>query len=252
MVWPFSKDKKNKAPAATPTAAPKQSGDLVLKTKQQVQKHQQALGLVLKQKNLAVTKARVVVVMDTSGSMQSDFNNGTIQAITERLLPMGLEFDDDGEIEYFIFSNDVKEISSVNINNITGFVDNTVIPKIIWGGTNYSPAIRKITKVYGIKNPSKDPTFVIFMTDGDNWDKEEARQALIKASEYNIFWKFVGIGNASMPFLEELDNMQGRKVDNANFVQIKNINKMKDSELYTKLLEEYGEWTAGARFAGIL
>lgn len=219
---------------------------------QKIEKHTESLGIVLKQKNLAVKTARVVLAMDVSGSMSEEFRNGTVQDITERIMPLGLEFDDNGELEFYIFSNDYKEIESVNIRNLEGFVKKKVEPKAMWRGTSYSPIIEAITERYGKKDPSKDPTFVVFITDGDNSDKPETIKAMQKASEYNIFWKFVGIGSASMPFLEKLDDMEGRVVDNANFFQVSNINRMNDKTLYENLLEEYGDWIGKASMLGIL
>lgn len=239
MGWFGNKDKGNDA-----------AGDI--KAKERVKAHQVVCHDIISKKSLAVLTVRVVVVMDVSSSMQSDLRSGLVQDITERCLPMGLEFDDDGEIEFYIFSNDCKQVSSCGIDNIGGFVDNKVVPKIRWGGTEYAPAVQMIVQDYGIKKPSKDPTFVLFITDGDNSDKQRATEAIKKAAEYNIFFKFIGVGSASMPYLEHLDDMLGRVVDNANFFQVRDIKKMKDEELYEKLLEEYGDWTAAARMAGIL
>ena len=95
------------------------------------------------------------------------------------------------------------------------------------------------------------PTFVVFITDGANSDKADAKKALINASNYNIFWKFVGIGKAKFDFLEKLDNLKGRLIDNANFVNFNNIGVISDNELYAQLLTEYNDWLALCRSHGI-
>ena len=220
--------------------------------KEKIEKHEAAFNTVLKEKNLAVKVARVCMVMDVSGSMQGEFRDGTVQSITERIMPLGLQFDDNGELEFYIFSNDFEELEAATMANIDGYVKHIVEPKAMWRGTSYAPVIQAITKRYGKKDPSKDPTFVVFITDGDNNDKPQATKAIIEAAKHNIFWKFVGVSSARMPYLEQLDDMEGRVVDNANFFQVKNINSMSDEELYTNLLKEYGDWIGKASMLGIL
>lgn len=61
-------------------------------------------------------------------------------------------------------------------------------------------------------------------------------------SKTPIFIQFVGIGNERFRFLEKLDDLDGRYVDNANFFSISDINKIQDHELYSLLLKEYPQW----------
>lgn len=130
--------------------------------------------------------------------------------------------------------------------------ENVLVANLPSSATDYAPVMKAVTEFYEVKNPSDDPTFVVFITNGDNFDKPEAERAIKKAVEYNIFWKFVGVGDARMSFLEKLDDMEDRVVDNANSIQIKNIKKISDEDLYMQLLEEYGEWIAKAKMLGIL
>jgi uncharacterized protein with von Willebrand factor type A (vWA) domain len=224
--------------------------------KEKIEIHSKALEIVIKEKKLIANTARIVLVMDCSGSMQGLFSNGTVQDTVERTMPLALKFDDDGEIETYIFSNGVIEIKTpATIHNIEGYVNNFVKPKIQWGGTCYAPAIKAIVNDYTGKNATKDPTFVVFVTDGDNADKTETTSAIIEASKYNIFWKFVGIGNASKNYLEELNNkryMSGRVIDNTDFFDALNIKSLSDNDLYTKLLEEYDDWQVKAKQLNIL
>lgn len=214
-------------------------------------KRKETLEVVLKTKNLDSVKARVVFVFDESGSMSPFFDSGEMQRLTERLMPIAITFDDNGEMECYGFSNNYQEHTSATKENFTNFIDKYVKPKIKWGGTNYAPIINKITNEYGLENPSTDPTFVIFQTDGDNFDKSHAKDALIKASNYNIFWKFIGLGSARKEFLEELDDMPGRVVDNANFFNVTSIDRLNDSDLYKSLMEEFDQWLNAATEKGI-
>ena len=46
--------------------------------------------------DLGATSAKVVVVLDFSGSMSTLYRNGTVQKTINRLVPLGLTFDDNG------------------------------------------------------------------------------------------------------------------------------------------------------------
>lgn len=55
-----------------------------------------------KERGLENQKASVVFVLDKSGSMDWLYKNGFVQRLTERILPVGLGFDDDGEVELYV------------------------------------------------------------------------------------------------------------------------------------------------------
>lgn len=197
-----------------------------------------------KRQNIKNTNARVVFALDHSGSMSSQYKNGNVQTLLERIFPMAMCFDDNQELDFYLFDDRDKELAPVTPRNLAGYVQENIINKNIqYGGTNYAPVINTIMTKYAKMNPSNIPTFVIFITDGDNFDEPATTTAITEASKYNIFWKFIGIGYGNyFSFLEKLDNMKGRVVDNANFIPIKNIHNMSDKDLYKKLLEEYADW----------
>ena len=188
-------------------------------------------------------KARVVFCIDKSGSMCNMYYNGEVQRIVERLFPVALKFDDDGKMECYSFNMYSKRQHDIDINNIRGYVDDNISCD---GGTNYSPVMKAVTKIANV------PTYVIFITDGDNQDKNASREFIRKISDKPIFWKFIGIGNERFTFLEELDYMGGRVIDNADFVKIKDISNISDDELYKLLMQEFSEWWTEAEKKGII
>lgn len=197
----------------------------------------------VKKKNISSVRARVVFVLDHSGSMRNMYKNGTVQNLLERIFPIAMCFDDNAEMEFYWFDSHFKELEPVNYYTIDGYVQKVILSqKDRFGSTYYSPIMEKIVKRYGESEPMNIPTFVIFITDGNNSDKASAKNALTKASYYNIFWKFVGIGNEKFDFLNKLDNLNGRLIDNANFVEINDINAIDDRTLYSELLTEYNDW----------
>lgn len=210
--------------------------------------------ICLKKKELTDLTARVAVVMDYSGSMDTLYRNGTVQSVLERLLPLALKFDDNGELETWIFESRFKRLKDININNYYDYIKNEdILKKYDMGGTNYAPVMRDVLNKYTKEDPSDTvPTLVLFLTDGDNFDKKQTEEVIKKASKYPIFWQFVGLGNSRYSFLESLDEMEGRYIDNANFFAVNNINKISDDELYSKLLNEYPSWIKEAREKNIL
>lgn len=209
--------------------------------------------LCLEKKELSNLTARVSVVLDFSGSMETLYRNGSVQRIIDRVLPLALKFDDNGELEAWLFSNNCDRINDISVNNYFNYISNEkLLNKYRMGGTNYAPVIEDVVAKYVKEEPSNLPTYVIFITDGDNFDKEKATKAITKASKENIFWQFVGIGNNNFSFLKKLDEMEGRYIDNANFFPVNNLDNMSDEELYSKLLAEYPEWIREATKKGIL
>jgi len=188
--------------------------------------------------------AKVAFAMDYSGSMDWLCQNGTVQDTITRLLPIALRFDDDGELETWIFSDGKEKLKAVNLYNYKNYVKEVMLKaKMRMGGTNYAPALKDIANYY--KKSSKIPAFIIFVTDGENFDKTDTDKIIIELSEYNMFIQFVGIGNERFSYLRSLDDMKGRKHDNTGFISIKDINEMNDEDLYTELLKQYINWLNG-------
>ena len=246
-------------------------------------------GIELRKKNIEHVQAHVKLIMDSSGSMYRRYNNGTVQHVVERLLGIGMNIDVNKSIEVYSFANGFKRIGSANEDNADGFVNNVMLKKTsVGGGTNYSPVMREVLNSHGLvtevirqttEEPSKSflgklfgktttvttekevtvdkrdgiPVFVFFITDGDNFDKNETTALIKEASDQGVFWQFVGIGDEEeFAYLEHLDNMPGRVLDNANFFGVNDITRIDDAELYRRLLNEFPDWLKEAKAKGIV
>lgn len=199
--------------------------------------------------DLSLHKARVVVVLDRSGSMSSLFQNGSVQNTLTRLLPLALRFDDDGSLESYVFNTSYQELKPMNLSNYEKYVKTCIENEGYgaYGGTSYSPVINAVDKRYN--DGSKFPTFVVFITDGENDDKNETDRAIINSAKHNIFFQFVGIGaNRRFRYLEKLDDLSGRECDNTGFIQVIDMNSLDDDHLFQVLLEQYIEWLRVKRF----
>lgn len=193
--------------------------------------------------NLSKHIAKVALAMDYSGSMDGLFMSGAVQNTITRLLPIALRFDDNGELESWLFSNGKKKLKPVTINNYENYVKNVMMKSgMNMGGTEYAPVLKDMVQYYIKSDLSNIPAFVIFITDGANSDRSETDKIIKELSEYNMFIQFVGIGNESFDYLHSLDDMPGRKCDNTGFISVKDMEQMNDEELYTELIRQYKDW----------
>ena len=84
------------------------------------------------------------------------------------------------------------------------------------------------------------------------------KKMLIGSSEEPIFWKLVGLIQPGMfagsrsNFLQELDDLPGRKIDNADFFNVTDPGDPDDSAFFDSMMNEFPEWMSSARSAGIL
>ncbi|MBC7473135.1 MAG: VWA domain-containing protein [Candidatus Sericytochromatia bacterium] len=239
-----------------------------------VKKHKSRIDLVkkyVKDMGIESQKSQVIVVMDISASMSSLFNKGIVQDTFDRVLPLAMQFDDDGVIDVWLFdSKSIRSKTPYTTENREDFVKKEILQKHrLGGGTDYAKPINAIVKEYKNSENNNLPLFILFFTDGNCFDKSETEKAMIDASDYPIFWKFIGMGgnkpkpkdivtnekkgflskfkpsfdfSTGFDFLEKLDNLSGRKVDNANFLHIYNLDDISDEDLYQGLLEELPSW----------
>ncbi|HHB2481405.1 TPA: VWA domain-containing protein [Bacillus cereus] len=225
---------------------------------------------VMLEKKIFGEKAQVAVADDISISMDTLYDNGTMQELNDRLLSIGMNLDIDKSIDVFAFGRGSHAIGSVTEGNHRGFIDNVLLQKVsLEGSTYYAGVMDKIVKKYGqpvqkqglfsrlmgSKSTTEKPTvptLVFFVTDGDNFDKAEAEKIIRESSNQAIFWQFIGVGRAEFKFLKKLDDMSGRFLDNANFFHVNDLRKISDEEFMDRVLNEFPQWIKEARAKGVL
>ena len=209
------------------------------------------LKVELEKRNLLDVTARVALVMDISGSMERSYKNGTVQEIVNKILPIAVQFDDDGELDFWYFGDRCERRPSVNMKNYEQAVpqDWEKLMSKLGYGTNELVVMREVVAEY---EASTLPAYVVFITDGGFFDKKKIKNFLIDASYLPIFWQFVGVNGSGYGLLEELDNMEGRYVDNANFFALDDFRAVSNPELYSRLLNEFPTWLKLAKNNGVL
>lgn len=238
----------------------------------------------LEKRNLFGSKAKVAVVMDYSGSMSREYSSGRVQNLTERILALATQLDDDGAIDFFVFDSSAAYLGEVPLDNYAGAVTRLTQgrrmgttdyagafhavrdhfgfqpPKLVGGTTEKKGLFGRKKKVEGAVDvalpdglrPANEPVFAIFLTDGAPNSKPKAVQALIEVSTAPIFWKFLSIGAESFDFLQKLDDLEERVIDNADYKPIGSIDALSDEALIDALLDEYGEYVTEARKLGLI
>ena len=139
--------------------------------------------------------------------------------------------------------------------------------------------------------PDQLPVYVMFVTDGQTTDQDGTRNQVMWSSFEPLFWQFMALGESSrnvtpnpmydkpgtppppppptrkrrgigarlaalatgdFKFLEELDDMPGRFLDNADFFSVADPAALPDGQLYDLMMNEYPGWVAQAKQRGLL
>ncbi|WP_282155154.1 VWA domain-containing protein [Cytobacillus gottheilii] len=220
-------------------------------------------------------QAKVALCLDISGSMHSLYRSGKIQEFAERILALGTRFDDDGTIDIFLFGANAHDAGELSVDNFNGFVNNLIKKYPLEGGTYYGKAMKTIREHYfgsaskrNSPYASNVPVYVMFVTDGATFDESATISHIQNASYEPLFWQFMAIGKSNkgtkkrgfftsmfqsdFTFLEKLDDLKGRYLDNADFFSIEDPGHISDSELYDLLMQEYPQWVKEAKQKGLL
>jgi len=248
----------------------------------------------LEKRGLGEHTARVALCLDISGSMNRLYRNGSIATLAERILALGLRFDDDGQVDVFLFGKNGHQAGALQLDNRTNYVPSMLQRFGLEGATYYGKAMALIRQHYfgsdrSRRTPHADtvPVYVMFVTDGQTFDEDGAREQVISSSYEPLFWQFMAIGTSARSvspgappppraatglfgrrrpaapargagsqsefrFLEELDDMDGRFLDNADFFAVEDPAAIPDDELFELLMTEYPGWLKQAREKGLL
>jgi stress response protein SCP2 len=280
------------AAARPPIALTKGEEKLPVDMRKRLSLRKEAVRVTLEKKGLGGVRARVILVMDASGSMASLYLEGTMAAVVERMMAVAAQLDDDGEMEAWTFATECAQLPSLQLGEMPAWIPANVrlgggdASSLFAGSSGPSsgglfkrrkkeqaaPAVtdgavdwdrigwgneeqKVIADVTGFvtRNPVPDPTLVLFFSDGGVYNDDEIERALRKAVRAPIFWQFIGLGSSNgYGVLERFDTLAGREVDNVGFFAVDDVDGVGDAELYDRLLSEFPQWLADARKAGIL
>lgn len=212
--------------------------------------------IILEKKNLNRVVAKVGLVLDISGSMNRLYRNGTVQNVVERILAIASRFDDDGKLDMWMYDHRFRRLPSVTEIDFEDYINREILNKFsrkeMFGRNHESPVMKDVISKYINEEPSNFPTFIVFISDGGVRSGKDMKNIIIESSKHPIFWQFIGIGKSNYGILKKLDTLSNRYVDNANFFELNDIDKISDEELYDRLLNEFPMWISASKAKGIL
>ncbi|MCF2525959.1 VWA domain-containing protein [Yinghuangia soli] len=218
----------------------------------------------LEKRGLGEHTARVALCLDISGSMHNLYQSGKVQALVERVLSLGLRFDDNGEVDVFLFGMQGHEAGSLNLKNYRGWTDLMLQKYPLEGGTDYAAAMRLVRENY-FKTaaqryaPLSDrvPVYVMFITDGMTTTEQQTREQVVHSSYEPMFWQFMGIG-PSPKAVDKTDpnavdpNAPKKKLKLGERLQNKLIEKLTGGFAFLEELDNMqGRYTDNAAFFAV-
>ena len=232
---------------------------LSLDKRQKLDLRKREVAKVLLDKGASGVRARVILVIDKTGSMQAEYRSKRINQVVERMVPVAVQVDDDGKLEPYLYGASFARLPDIAVHEVDSWSATYLHLNGTHGGIDYAeiggyndelPIMKEIMS--SLVPGASMPTLVLFFTDGGFHKKGPITALMKRAATLPAFWQFVGIGHADYGILEKLDTLKGRVVDNAGFFSVDDISKITDAELYTRLLSEFPDWLRAARKGGIV
>ncbi|MFJ8541709.1 VWA domain-containing protein [Streptomyces sp. NPDC093586] len=265
------------APTAPPPTAPgtrftKGEERLPLDMRKRLSLRKEQVAVSLSKHGATGVTARVVLVLDASGSMSFLYSKGVVADVVERMAAVAAQLDDDGAMQAWTFASNPARLPDLRLGELPewlrlhvrvgevglfrrgrkkGLHDEQVGMRAV-GIQNEEQKVIAEVRAFVRDNPAQAPTLVLFFSDGGVYRNNEIERELREAVEEPVFWQFVGLGRSDYGVLERFDTLPGRRVDNVGFFAVDDIGTVPDQELYDRLLSEFPSWVTAAGRAGIL
>lgn len=209
----------------------------------------------LEKANLTDMVARLVLVLDASGSMNGQYSRGRVQEVLNRTVPLAVAFDSDGALDCWAFAAKPLQLSQVTLRNYKDFINTDSLGWRKWDvGSRINDEPRAIEKIIESFHNSGDqtPMYVLFVSDGGVSQDRTITRLMVDAAKLPIFWQFVGVAGRNYGVLEKLDTMSGRAVDNCGFFALDDLHDLSEEALYDRLMSEFPAWIKEATAKGII
>jgi hypothetical protein len=255
------------------TAAPEEDV-LPVDMRKRMSLRKQQVAVSLAKHGAAGVPARVVLVLDASGSMAPLYRQGTVAGVVERMAAVAAQLGQGRPMPAWTFATHPARLPDLTLAGLPewlalhvrvgelslfgrprkprrGLLPGQVDMRTV-GVQNEEQRVIAEVRAHVRAQPADDPTLVLFFSDGGVYRNADIEGQLRAAVEEPVFWQFVGLGQADYGVLERFDTLPGRRVDNVGFFAVDDIAVLSDAELYDRLLSEFPLWLAAARRAGIL
>ncbi|WP_028804060.1 VWA domain-containing protein [Streptomyces sp. 142MFCol3.1] len=261
------------APQATPPRLVKGEEHLPVDMRKRLSLRKEQVAVSLRKHGVEGVRARVVLVLDASGSMSFLYSRGVVADVVERMAAVAAQLDDDGEMQAWTFASNPARLPDLVLGELPEWLELHVrvgeltlfrrkkprkglrpgqVDMRAVGIQNEEQKVIAEVRSFVRENPAADPTLVLFFSDGGIYRNKEIENELRGAVEEPIFWQFVGLGRSNYGVLERFDALPDRRVDNVGFFAVDDISTVPDPELYDRLLSQFPAWMSAARRLGIV
>ncbi|MEV7783818.1 VWA domain-containing protein [Streptomyces sp. NPDC088106] len=263
------------SPPTAPAAAPrltKGEERLPVDMRKRLSLRKEQVAVSLRKHGAAEVTARVILVLDASGSMSFLYSKGIVTDVVERMAAVAAQLDDDGEMQAWTFASNPARLPDLRLGELPEWLrlhvrvgevglfrrgrkkglDPVQVDMRDVGIQNEEQKVIAEVRAFVRDHPASAPTLVLFFSDGGVYRNKEIERELREAVEEPVFWQFVGLGKSDYGVLERFDTLPGRRVDNVGFFAVDDITTVPDPELYDRLLTEFPLWITAAGRAGIL
>ncbi len=226
---------------------------------------------------LLENSAEVVLCMDVSDQMEDYLESGKAQKIADKILAFASHMDIDSHIDLFLFAERAFFIGSMDLSNFEGYIFEAMKNYNLSGSADYVNVINLIRTTY-LKNAVREgkiavretPIYVYFISNGETDNPDEIAAEIARASYEPIFWEFMTMGTTradlqkgimgwllrpfvdDYSFLELLDNMEDRFLDNVDHFNVFDPSAISDTEFYSLMMGEFQIWLKQAKEKGLI
>lgn len=210
------------------------------------------VGVSLRKRNLDGMRGRVIVVLDHSGSMSGDYQNGLVQKLLLRTLAFGLQVSTGAKAEVIPFDSRVWSTVTVDLNNYRTVVQNSIWQPDRMGSTTMSRALNTVRQLAA---QTREPIVCVVITDGNPDNYQDTTEVVCDLARYPVFIKFLAIRPVS--YLQHLDDLEqsrpgARLLDNVDAKTIADPHGISDTAFAEAMTDEWDSWLIAASAAGVV
>ncbi|MFD6463930.1 VWA domain-containing protein, partial [Streptomyces roseolus] len=148
-------------------------------------------------------QARVVLVIDKTGSIAKQYTTKVVHRLIDRMIPIATQLDDDGTLEAYLYALRFRKLPDITVADSEQWSETYLHLSGTHAGIDYTelglrndelPIMRAVIDTL---RPGAGPTLVLFFTDGGFKQKPQITALMREASRLPAFWQFVGLGKAN-------------------------------------------------------
>ena len=193
----------------------------------------------------AERELQTVLCADASGSMFELYQGGRVQQMFDKFFALASTLSDSASMDCWAFAAKSRQLEPVTLDNIRDYTFSQAggyerwMRMLNYQYNNEPEAMRDIMMIYG---GLRRPILVLFLTDGRLQADWEIEEILIKTSRFPVFWQFIGLYGEEYGVLNHLDEIDGRRTQNAAFLKMEDFDDFMDSGFYRTIFANTAAW----------